>query len=430
LVLESVSGLRGVYGSDLTEEYVRTWSSKFATFTRGATIAVGCDTRPSSAALLQTVIFGLLSGGCRVQSLGLVTSPELFRYVRVNELRGGIMVTASHNPPQWNGLKFIVAPGRGVYQDELERIREAKQKVGEGSIVMAGPSTYYDDIVNIEGPGCVRGVKVAVDPGGGSGCKAIPQTLVSLGADVRGVNLKAGIFNRLLDPTEDRLSELVRLVVNEKCDIGFAFDGDADRLVVMDGRGRKLSADTVLCLTALLVAAPGMKVVLSVDTSSAVSEIVKERGGEVVMAQVGEANVVRSIISTSSSLGGEGSSGGAIFPDFNYCRDGLLAAAKIAKALNGQTLERLLSKVPEHHLLREKVPMSVGAMTIAMKALALRFPDAQTLDGLRVDFGKAWMLFRPSRTEEAMRISVEAKTEEEAKELMEEARAALREAAR
>jgi phosphomannomutase len=424
LVIESISGLRGVYGEDLSIAYVKGWASRFAAFTGEGDIAAGCDTRPSSEALLKSVVDALSGAGCIVHRLGLVTTPEIFRYVRVSGMDGGVMVTASHNPPEWNGLKFITKDGTGISDEDLLAIRESTPTFSSGRVEPAS-SPYYDDILRRVGPDSGTGVRVGLDLGGGSATKSATQLLEMMGAEVHATNMRAGAFNRTVDPTEDPLEQLSHEVVLHRCDVGFAFDGDGDRLVVMDADGNKLPPDTIFALMARENVRKDDTVTISVDTSSAVAEIVRSRSGKVVLAPVGEANVVRTMLDTRSSLGGEGSSGGVIFPDFSYCRDGLLAASLLVRSLRQSALKDILADLPSYSLERLKMAADRPSFERALELIRREHPDSVTLDGVRTDGSHGWMLFRASRTEDAVRISVEARDPKELPAAVDEAKALL-----
>ncbi len=424
MVIESISGLRGIYDKDLTLAFAKGWAARFAAFTGGGDIAAGCDTRASSDALLKVVVDSLAGSGCIVHRLGLVTTPEIFRYVRVSGLDGAVMVTASHNPPEWNGLKFIMKGGSGIGEDELAAIRSAHSAFGAGRIQPAS-SPYYDNILRRVGPDSGTGVKVGLDLGGGSATKSATQLFELMGAEVHAINMRAGAFNRIVDPTEDPLSGLSEEVVGRECDVGFAFDGDGDRLVVMGADGTKLPPDAIFALMALETVRKGETVTVSVDTSSAVADIVRSKGGNVRLAPVGEANVVRAMLDSKSSLGGEGSSGGVIFPDFSYCRDGLLAACLLAKTLRGGPLEDVLKQVPSYFHSRIKFPTERSTFARALDVIRSEHPGSITLDGVRVEGSHGWILFRPSRTEDVVRISVEVRDPADLQAALGEAKAML-----
>jgi phosphomannomutase len=246
-----------------------------------------------------------------------------------------------------------------------------------------------------------------------------------MGAEVHAINMRAGAFNRTVDPTEDPLVQLSREVVLHRCDVGFAFDGDGDRLVVMDAEGNKLPPDTIFALMALGTVKENDTVTVSVDTSTAVADIVRSKGGKVVLAPVGEANVVRTMLETTSSLGGEGSSGGVIFPDFSYCRDGLLAASLLVRSLRRSALKDILAGLPAYSLERLKMAADRPSFERGLELIRREHPDSIALDGVRIDGSHGWMLFRPSRTEEVVRISVETRDPKELSAAVDEAKALL-----
>ncbi len=397
----------------------------FGEFIQGETCIVGRDTRKTGEMAANAVVSGLLSRGCRVIDLGVTSTPAIFREVKVRGSAGGISVTSSHNPPEWNGAKFIVESGRGVFENELEGIR---QLMSDGGAFKTGKyfhaqSSYARDITAFVGEETCKDVKVALDLGGGATCGFLPHALEKLGANVLSLNSSAGIFSRTIDPTADALEELSNAVRGNKCDVGFAYDCDGDRLVIMDEQGMKLPADHTLLFGLRFVAeTEGLsKACISVDTSLAVVNYLKSINAKTYHAKVGESNVLRTMLEEGCTSGGEGSSGGFIYTPMNMCRDGLLISAMVLRLITMHgSLKEVCEGIEEFKQERRKVACSRAIAPIVMDALKGKIPDAQTIDGIGISPSKdSWVLIRPSNTEDVMRLSVEAKTAAQVKEIAE-----------
>ncbi|MEM2211085.1 MAG: hypothetical protein QW779_06725 [Nitrososphaerales archaeon] len=418
----SESGVRGIVGKDFIPIHAMEFARRIGSFKKGAYV-VGRDTRRSGALLANAVISGLLAEGCDVYDLGITSTPAVFREVFVRKLTGGIMITASHNPPEWNGIKFITTGGRGLFKDELEKVcstplQKSITKVGNYSHSIP---IYPKDLVSYIGEGSCSGLKIAIDPGGGAGCQIIPQIFRALGCSVVVVNGIAGLFSRLIDPTIDGLTHLSEVVINQGCNIGFAYDCDADRLVVVNKKGIKLEPDYTLALPLwyILKSERVKLVVVSIDTSKMIEDIVIRNGGSIHYTPVGEANVVRGMMETRCKLGGEGSSGGLILSDFSWCRDGVLASALIAKLEKEFGIENILKDLPKYYQLRKSIPCEEEEAKFVIQVLSESETNVDRLDGVKLTISRdSWVLIRPSHTENLLRISVEAKSKSEADSLI------------
>lgn len=418
----TISGLRGIVPSDLHVNDFLAVGSAFGHLIKGGTCVVGRDTRKSGQMAANAVIAGLLSSGCEVLGIGITSTPAVFREVKVRGIEGGISVTSSHNPPEWNGAKFIVKPGRGVFEEELEQIQilaKNGKEFKKGKLFDA-QTTYPSDVVSFVGKGTCKGVKVAVDLGGGAGCMFLPKALERLGANVISLNSSVGIFSRTIDPISDPLEELSSAVKENNCDVGFGYDCDVDRLVIMDRRGEKLPADYTLLFGLKYIAEnEGLgKACISIDTSLSVVNYLKSIGTNIYRAKVGEANVLKGMLENNCASGGEGSSGGFIHTPMNMCRDGLLISSIVLRLISKHgSLEKVLDGVEEFKQERIKLYCNRTLAPKVMASLQKRFPDAQTIDGIGVSSEDSWVLVRPSNTEDVIRLSVEAKTAEKARRL-------------
>jgi phosphomannomutase len=406
----SISGIRGIYGQDLSLQEVDGFSRLFASMVKSGKCVIARDTRPSGRIISQVVAAGLMSQGIDVYNLGVAPTPAVFR--EATRYGAGVIITASHNPLEWNGLKFVVE-GRGMFEDELEgmlkSVKGYPRKVGKEH---GSTSAYVEEIAEITRSDSK--VRIGIDLGGGAACGYAERLFKNLGHQYFSVNAVSGVSSRGPDPTADPLDDLRSLVTSNKLDHGFALDLDADRLVVVNTAGAKLGSDATLLLCVARSIEMGMKnFVVSIDTSIAIEKYVKDRNGKVSHSKVGEANVVRKMLEESADAGGEGSSAGFIMPRFNMCRDGLLAAATIS-TLEKKTIEECIAFASQYSQVRSKI----AADSSQHKAVIDRLEDVLKADASSVVTGDgvkaivdedSWILVRPSNTEHAIRISVESR---------------------
>jgi len=435
-MIASVSGIRGVPNSDVSLADFARFCSNFAGLVGAEEVLLARDTRSTGGAIGRAIIAALLSRGVDVVDYGVVSTPALFRESR-SLSKPAIMVTASHNEPEFNGLKFVVS-GVGAGGDLVESLAETKKTGaggfdGRGRVRRPARSSYNDDLVKKFGKSSCEGVRVALDLGGGSAIFHAASILRDLGCEVLSINDSSGIFERKVDPLADDLTALRGLVKAKRCEIGLGFDCDGDRLCVVDDGGVKRSGDFMLALAlsrALKEASGRNDVVVSQDTTLAIDEVVAERKGNVFRSKVGEANVVAMMREKGANLGGEGSSGGLIDGSFNYCRDSMLAAILIIKALKEEGSE-FYGSVRNYHQERSALSMPRGKATKAVRALARGRRALDTTDGVRVSLSRrSWVLVRPSNTEDVVRISAEAETAAKAKEIVERYARRVRELSR
>jgi phosphomannomutase len=414
----SISGVRGIYGQDLNLHEVNRFTGLFAGFIKSGKCVVARDTRPSSTIIAQIVSASLMAAGIDVYNLGIAPTPAAFREAR--KYGASIIVTASHNPLEWNGLKFII-DGRGLFEHELE---EMLRITGNGRHTFGNKfrnefqiSSNYTDTVAEVAKGDNASVNVGIDTAGGAACGYAEDLFKKLGHKYFSINGIAGISSRGPDPTADDLADLRGLIVAKKLDYGFGLDLDADRVVVVNSKGEKLNPDATLLLCVARALEMGLKrFVTSIDTSVAIEKYILQNNGKVVAyAKVGEANVVSKMLDVNAEAGGEGSSAGFIMPKVNMCRDGLLAAATIS-TLYKNTVEECLNFASQFAQIRSKI----SANSLMHRAVIDRLPDIFktesysiiTEDGVKAIIDEdSWVLIRPSNTEHAIRISVESKVE-------------------
>lgn len=431
-MIASLSGIRGILNQDLGLEDFMRFAWNFGSVAGSDEVLLGRDSRSTGPAIGRAVAAAITSRGAKVLDYGIISTPALFRESR-GRRKPAVMVTASHNEPEFNGLKFIVE-GMGIGKDAFDAVVGAKRdRRGEpefGTVRKAPPPTYVEDLVSKFGAGSGEGVRVALDLGGGAAISHSPQILKKLGCEVLSINDAYGVFNRKVDPVADDLAVLRRLVKERGCDLGLAFDCDGDRLVIVDSGGRKRSGDYMLTLSLAEMLESGEKVAVSLDTTTAVDDLVGKAGGEVFRSKVGEANVVAAMKENGATLGGEGSSGGLIDGTFNYCRDSMLAAIVIVRGLRKRG-RRFYDSVPCYHQERLALTIPRRKAQKALKSLARKHDEADTTDGVKVGLAKhEWVLVRPSGTEDLVRVSAEAETSARAGQIAKSFAAKMRELSR
>ena len=417
----SISGIRGIFGKDLTLKDILRFCNNFSTLVKSKNCVIAHDTRPSSSIIVETASAALMQCGINVYNLGMVPTPVIFRESRKYE--AGIIVTSSHNPIEWNGLKFIVN-GRGINEQELKTIVNdqdtSKSIIGTESKI---ESKYIDEAVNLIGK--VSGApKVVVDIGGGAAKNVAPILLEKIGCQVKIINENLDKCSRGPDPTAEDLKDLIS---NCNGSIGFAFDLDGDRLVIVKD-GKKLSPDVTLGLGIAKALDLGYKkFVLSIDSSVSIEKFILENGGEVQRSKVGEANVIDLMLKTKSQAGGEGSSGGFILPEFNYCRDGILTSGLIVSMLEKKNFEEVLQLMEKYHQIREKISIESKLhdkiLETLQEKMSKQFGKIITMDGIKVIIDdESWVLVRKSNTEDIIRISAESNNAEKVKTIVQQTR--------
>lgn len=417
----SVSGIRGIFGNDLTLKDVLRFCNNFSSLIKSKKCVIAQDTRPSGSMIIETASAALLQCGIDVYNLGMVPTPVIFRESR--KYSAGIIVTSSHNPLEWNGLKFIVN-GRGINEEELNFLTNdqdtSKSIIGLETKI---ESNYIDEAANLIGK-VTGSPKVVVDVGGGAAKYVAPALLKKIGCQVKTINENLEQCSRGPDPTSDDLKDLIS---NSKGAIGFAFDLDGDRLVVVKD-GKKLSPDITLGLGVAKALELGYKkFVLSIDSSVSVEKFIIKKGGKVQRSKVGEANVIDLMLKTKSQAGGEGSSGGFILPEFNFCRDGILTSGLIASMLETNIFEDVLKFMERYHQVRDKIKIESNLHDKTLEKLqekmSKKFGEIITMDGIKAIIDEnSWVLVRKSNTEDIIRISAESDNIEKARTIAQQVR--------
>lgn len=435
-------GIRGVVGEKVTPDLAYKLGLALATHLGGeGKVAVGYDPRTSSVMLEHAIVGGITSGGCDAVRLGMVPTPVLSFGTRHFSCDAGIMITASHNPPEYNGIKFWDEEGAGFVrelEDEIERLVEEGgeladwDEVGDSKEVDA-TSPYRrainDRISQFDGE-----LKVVVDCANGAGSNLAPQVLRDLGCKVISMNSQPdGHFpGRLPEPTAEHITELTETVASTDADMGIAHDGDADRTIIVDENGEVLSGDRVFALAAInyLRERESPRIITTVATSSVLDDAAGRLGGEVVRTKVGEPELIREFRENGGDLAGE-ENGGAIFPDWLLCRDGIMTAVQFIGhvARSGKTVSELNETLPEYQQLKKKTGCPDDLKQKVLDDLAQKLSDynPDRTEGLRIVLDDGWFILRPSGTEPIFRCFSESESEERAEELAGEGMEALEE---
>ena len=429
----SVSGIRGVVGEFLTPNLACNFAQAFGSYVGPGPVVVGRDTRASGEMLEHAVTCGLLAAGCEVVKLGVATTPTIQVYVSEIHARGGIAVTASHNPPEYNALKLFNREGlffnhyernelldlyhqSDFHQATNDEIRRVQTDYDTAPRRHLSRVLAHVDVERIRR----RHFRVALDGVNGAGSKMSVHFLRDvLGCDLHAISVDpTKPFPREAEPKPEVLTALRDLISEENADVAFAQDPDGDRLAVGDEKGHILDNDEVLALAVdcALRRKPG-PVVVNLTTSAVVDDVAAWHGCVVHRAPVGEANVVGRMKAAHAVIGGEGSNGGIIFPAVQYCRDSYMGMAFLLDRLaeTGQTMSEFAATLPVYHRKLGQMPYEHGRLGPIMQALETAFPGARVdrSDGLKLILANGWIHVRASNTEPILRLAAEGRTAEE-----------------
>ncbi|MGA9187813.1 MAG: phosphoglucosamine mutase [Methanosarcina sp.] len=437
MALFGTNGVRGIANEYINPELAVNLARSLGTYMGSkGTVAIGCDTRISGQMLKSAAIAGALSTGVNVIDVGIVPTPSIQYYVR-DYADAGIVITASHNPREYNGIKLIAGDGTEFPRDgelEIEKIYlsgkysiASWEKTGSFRTDFGVNDYYIKNVINSVDAENIRSstFKVVVDTGCGAGSLTLPFLLRELGCHVLTLGAQPdGTFPwRNPEPLPGTLTELSELVKMTGADLGAAHDGDADRIVFMDENGEFINEEVLLAMVAkyMLEREKG-PIVTPVSSSQRMADVARDAGAELYWTAVGSINVARKMMEINAVFGGEGN-GGLIFPKHQYCRDGAMACAKILEILaNGHKLSELTKSVPEYFNAKTKIPsvdtqVTMERVKFEASGLGLKI---DTVDGVKIWYEDGWVLIRPSGTEPIFRIFAEAKQQERAEELMQE----------
>jgi phosphomannomutase len=450
-LMVSVSGIRGRVGTSLTPEVVARYAAAFGAWASSRassngspnTIVVGRDSRVSGPMFHRVALSALQSVGCTVIDIGLTTTPTCQLAVEHHHAAGGLMLSASHNPIEWNALKLI-GPS-GLFLEKAEG--DAMRALVESGIPRASWDTLGDirsddraverhvervlaipylDVAGIR----ARNFHVALDCVRGAGAVIMPLLLERLGCRVTAINLETdGRFPRPPEPVAENLGELERLVLESGAAIGFAVDPDVDRLALVSDKGKAIGEDYTLALAARLVLRHRKgPVVTNLSTSRLVEDVAAEAGVTAVRAPVGEVNVAVRMRREHAPVGGEGN-GGVILSEVHLGRDAPVGAALVLQLLHetGQPLSRIVAELPSYVIVKDKLDRPDASLEAVYAALRAGFSEAaaDTQDGLRLSWPDRWVHVRPSGTEPIVRVIAEAPTRHDAAELVRRSREPL-----
>ena len=449
-LMVGVSGIRGIVGKDLTEEIVGRYAKAFGLWAkeRKPLVVVGRDARESGPGFERAVVGGLVSVGCSVVKVGLVPTPTVQLAVEHHAAGGGIAITASHNPIEWNALKFIGPDGifldgadgarvqKLVGEDGGGRGRTGKVTTDDGAVERHLDAVLKLPAVDVAGIRA-RKLTVALDAVRGAGGPVMRALLERLGCEVAGINLETdGRFPRPPEPIPENLGGLSTLVTRAGAALGIAVDPDVDRLAIVDDTGVPIGEDYTLAFAVRAVlggnrdTGSGKRVVVcNLSTSLVVEDAARECGAKVVRTPVGEVHVARAIFRLAAAIGGEGN-GGVMYAALHAGRDAPVAAALLLTLLarDGRRVSEVVAAAPRYAIVKAKVERGTRhaerGLADVYATLRKRFPEASadTQDGLRLAWRDRWLHVRPSNTEPIIRLIAEAPSGAGAQELVDEAR--------
>ena len=447
-LMVSVSGVRGRVGEALTPEIMAKFAAGFGAWARAkaageARIVVGRDSRVSGPMFHPVVISALQSVGCDIIDVGMAPTPTIQLAVEYHHAAGGLAITASHNPIEWNALKFIGPSGLFLDGDEAKQMRAVVDgdipratwdKLGEMTPDYDAATRHIESILALPFIDVEkikkRRFRVALDCVRGAGGAFMPILLEELGCEIAPINLETdGRFPRAPEPIAENLGELERLVKKSRSEIGMAVDPDVDRLALVSDEGKAIGEDYTLALAAKAVLKRKKGVVVTnLSTSRIVDDIAAEAGTRVIRAPVGEVNVATRMRSEKSPVGGEGN-GGVILSDLHLGRDAPAGAALILQLLadENRPLSAIVASYPRYFIVKDKLDRPKGSLDEVYAALTAAFPgaDVDTQDGLRLTWPDRWVHVRPSGTEPIVRVIAEAPSAEDALKLVRDCRVPL-----
>ncbi len=447
-LMVSISGIRGETGSTFTPAVIEKYTAAFAKYMQGGKVILGRDSRVSGPFVTDLVKGVLAASGCEVIDIGIVPTPTVQLEIEHHQAAGGIAITASHNPIQWNGLKFMGSDGRFLNPEQAGTVYAMADKNETNYKSWSELGSVTDD------PGAIdrhiqkvkeisfldvdairkRHFKVVVDTVNGAGGVIMPKLLEELGCEVIAINQETnGRFAHTPEPIPENLGQLSTAVKEQKADLGFAVDPDVDRCAIVDNTGTPIGEEYTLAIAAKLVFSKQMgRMAVNMSTSRASEDIANYNNCMFVRSKVGEINVAEKMKEIDAVLGGEGN-GGVILPEVHLGRDAPVAAALTLQMLLefGGTLQELRASLPQYAMVKLKVNIEGRNPDAVLTAMAEKYKDMpiDLLDGVKIDFENSWVHLRKSNTEPIVRVISEAATEKEARELanrfMDEIKASL-----
>lgn len=429
----SISGVRGVIGDSLTPTLLTRFAQAFGTYVGSGAIVIGRDPRTSGEMVKQAVVAGLLSSGCRVIDVGMCPVPTIQMHVRLLQAQGGVAITASHNPAEWNALKFVGPDGlflsEGSAHEMLdiyhqgEYTKVASEEIRSVEELSGAGDTHIKSVLDALGPLNRRRLRVVLDSCNGAGSLVGPKLLESLGAEVIPINnTPNGLFPRAAEPLPENLGELCAAVREHAADIGFAQDMDADRLAIVSEKGVAIGEDYTLVLATQYVLGkePG-PVVANLSSTTVLEDVVAQFGCKLYLSKIGEVNVTDEMVKQKAVIGGEGN-GGVIYPRINFARDSLVGMGLVLHLLaeRGQTVGELVNTLPVYKMIKKKLPCPSSKIVSVLRMLREEYSEypLDTRDGVKVKLKDGWFLVRGSNTEPIIRVVAEAQDKARAREIV------------
>ncbi len=437
-LMVSISGIRGIIGDGLEPEVLVKYTAAYADFIGTGKVIVGRDSRISGEMVKSIVIGTLLAKGIDVVDIGICPTPTVQYIVKTEKASGGIALSASHNPNQWNALKLLNSTGQFMTPEEnqillsiLEKENNYKKWDELGKLIgdFDGISIHKNAVLNLKYIDRAaiqkRKFKVLVDCVNGAGVYVIPKLLRDFGCEVIEMNCeRTGIFPRLPEPLPENLIDTMNAVKSANADLGVVVDPDVDRLVLITDKGEPFSEEnTITQAVKFVLSKEKGDAVVNLSTTRAVEDVAKEFGCKVFRSPVGEANVVKKMKEVGAIIGGEGS-GGVIYPALHYGRDALVGIAITLQHLLefGKSISEMKEALPKYFIAKRKIDLVNIQPDEVLNNLKLKYSKEKfnDEDGLRIDFEDHWVHFRKSNTEPIIRIIVEAESEASASSLIAE----------
>ena len=445
MLIRSISGVRGLTDSHLTPEISSIYARALHTFLPDGVIMAGRDSRPSGDMILHAMIEELVGLGRTVIQCGIVPTPTVQFMVHNTEAVGGFIVTASHNPVEWNGIKFLRPDSTFFHPEECQDLfnivdqNVELKKSKEAGIVWPEQNAIQKHVIACASISCIdlnriqrRKFKVVIDAVNGAGAIALPNMLEALGCEVIELNCEPdGNFTRGTEPLPENLNDLSAMVKNHNADAGFAVDPDADRLAVVNEHGEPLGEEYTLVLAAdgyINETGKKERFVVNLSTSLALEKLAHKNGSTVERSAVGEINVVNKMNEVNSNLGGEGN-GGVILKECHLGRDSMVGATMVLNRMSQteNTLSEIHRTLPIFKIVKDKISVDTIDSDELIDKVSNLFNDADKndLDGIKFTWDDKWVHLRRSNTEPIMRIYAEAPSEDQALELVSKIRSII-----
>lgn len=439
MIIRSISGVRGITKTSLTSDLIKLYAHAFHDQIPQGLIYLGRDSRPSGEHILEIFSNELIDLGRDVVNCEVVPTPTVQFMVERSEAVGGVIITASHNPEEWNGMKFVREDGTFFFPEECERLFKktdtnfVNEKPNKKGMYFPDQNSILKHVVHIIELSCInlkriknQKYKVVIDSVNGAGSKALPLLLEYLGCEVISIHCDgSGKFNRGTEPLPENLGDLGKKVLDNNADIGFAVDPDADRLAIVNNFGQPLGEEYTLVLAAegfLKEVEKGQDIVTNLSTTIALEKMAEKNDSKVQRTAVGEINVVKRMIEIGSNIGGEGN-GGVILKEAHLGRDSLVGVAMILNRLSqdaDKSISEIHNTLPQFNIVKDKVQLDHIDESELIRTAKDVFINStiDTTDGIKFIWSDKWIHLRKSNTEPIIRIYAEAPTIKDAKILI------------